>query len=98
MVRNSRKALGLINRDWMPCLNVRWHNFYLFSLIFSEYEPMNSVTNNQVTKFDAAFHNLPVASQKLIKNISSMGFDHKRVCRIVEKLGNDDKKVKHFLH
>lgn len=27
-----------------------------------------------------------------------MGFDHKRVCRIVEKLGNDDKKVKQIAH
>ncbi|KAJ6636157.1 Ubiquitin-associated protein 1 [Pseudolycoriella hygida] len=49
--------------------------------------------HNPAAKFDAAFHNLPIASQKLIKNISSMGFDHNRVLRIFDKLGCDDKKI-----
>lgn len=61
--------------------------------IIPDHVPINSTTHNQVVKFDAAFHNLPIASQKLIKNISSMGFDHNRVRRIFDKLGSDDKKV-----
>ncbi|XP_037037000.1 uncharacterized protein LOC119074816 [Bradysia coprophila] len=58
-----------------------------------DYEPISASPPKQVTKFDAAFHNLPIASQKLIKNISSMGFDHNRVRRIFDKLGSDDKKI-----
>lgn len=64
------------------------------SIATDDYESISApAPPKQVTKFDAAFHNLPIASQKLIKNISSMGFDHDRVRRIFDKLGSDDKKI-----
>lgn len=37
---------------------------------------------------------LSPSSQILAKNISLMGFPLERVCKIAEKFGNDDKKVK----
>lgn len=53
----------------------------------------NDDTASQLKPTEDSFRKMSISSQKLIKNISSMGFPLDRVSRIAEKLGKDDKKI-----
>lgn len=43
------------------------------------------------------FDKLPLPEQRLVKNISSMGFPLERVAKISTVFGTDDKKVKKLM-